>query len=192
MDSESPVVPYSRCELPKGRGSFSDPAAKFSIERQVVGDGGSKVGEGVNGFQCVVFDGDRGGIFSAYPIFLVLPRLMVRLKSGQAWVNRFMRVCRCSWECTTTAASSANSMSRTTSGLTFVLAFRQARLNRLPLVLVCKHTPSVDVPKACHRRREKKTPNTVGANTRPCLIPQQILKGSEVDPSNWMVPCMSV
>ena len=74
---------------------------------------------------------------------------------------------------------------------TFVFALSLARLNNCQSDLVCKYTPSVEVPKAHLSSREKKMPKRVGARTQPCFTPFLMSSGSDILPSYWMVALIS-
>ena len=85
--------------------------------------------------------------------------------------------------CAVTAAPSAKSMSLMVVLRILVFALSLAMLYSLPSDLVCMYTPSVAVPKARLRRREKNLPKSVGARTHPCFTPLLMLKGSDMLPS---------
>lgn len=75
---------------------------------------------------------------------------------------------------------------------TLVLALRMERLNSFLSDPVCRKTPSIDAPKACFSMTAKKMLKSVGASTHPCFTPLQMLKASEVAPSNSTTPFTSV
>ena len=86
--------------------------------------------------------------------------------------------------CAVTAVSSAKSMSLMVVLRILVFARSEsAMFYSLPSDLVCMYIPSVEVPKACLRRREKKMPKGVGARAQPCFTPLLMLKGSDMLPS---------
>ena len=62
---------------------------------------------------------------------------------------------------------------------TLVLALSLKSLSSLPYDVVCRHSPSVAVAKACFRSGEKKIPKRVGTSTRtqPCFTLLLMLKG---------------
>ena len=81
--------------------------------------------------------------------------------------------------CDVKAVSSANSIFLMRKVRTLVFAFRGARLNSFPSLLVCGWTPSSEWRNAKFRIKEKEMPNKVGARTQPCFTPLRILKGSD-------------
>ena len=85
--------------------------------------------------------------------------------------------------CEVTASSSAKSKSLMRTSRTLVFALSLARLNSLPSYLVGSYSPSVALPNACFKIREKKIPKRVGAKTQPCLTPLLMSKGSNMLPS---------
>ena len=68
-----------------------------------------------------------------------------------------------------TAPSSAKSMSLMRVTRTFVFALSLSRLNNCLSDLVCRYTPSVEVPKDVLQQRRKKTPKMVDARTQPVV-----------------------
>ena len=118
----------------------------------------------------------------------VVFRLMVSLKSLQAFEKRSINDWSSSWVWVATAASSANNMSLMRTLRTFVQALRRARLNSLPSERVRRYIPSVVVSKVvCFSSRPKKIPKGVGARRQPCLTPLRISNGSEELPLNGTV-----
>ena len=81
--------------------------------------------------------------------------------------------------CAVSATSSAKSMSLMVVLRILVFALSLAMLYSLPSDLICMYTPSVEVPKACLRRREKSD----WARTQPFFTPLLMLKGSDTLPS---------
>ena len=116
-------------------------------------------------------------------ITFVLLMPIVSQNSLQAWESLSISCSRSSIVRVTSAASSAKSISRMTTCLTFVLTLNRARLNSLPSALVNRKTPSADVLKAYDSIMEKNMLNSVGARTHPCFTPLWISNGSDVAPS---------
>lgn len=103
-------------------------------------------------------------------------------------VNSFWRP---SSVCDARAASSAKSIPRMRTEVSFVFARRHAMLNSLPSARVWMQTPSMQSLKACRRSNEKKTPKSVGASKQPCSVtPLKNGKDFEVDLSKQTVLCM--
>ena len=76
-------------------------------------------------------------------------------------VNSFWRP---SSVCEARAASSAKSIPRMRTEVTFVFARRRAMLNSLPSALMWMQTPSMQSLKASRRSNEKKMPKSVDAS----------------------------
>ena len=93
-----------------------------------------------------------GGVFTSWPSTLVFFRLMVSLKSLQAWENMSIRHCRSCSVREVTAASSAKNMSLMMVSHTLVFALSLVILYSLPSDLPCMFTPSVEFLKVCFRR----------------------------------------
>ena len=118
-------------------------------------------------------------------------RLIVGPKCSQATEKRLTGCWRRSSVCDAKAASSAKSIPRMRTEVTFVFARRRAMLNSRPSALVCIRTPSLQVLKACWRSNEKKMPKSVGASTQPCSVtPLKNGKEFEVDLSKQTLLCM--
>ena len=93
-----------------------------------------------------------GGVFTSWPSTLVFFRLMVSLKSLQAWENMSIRHCRSCSVREVTAASSAKSMSWWWSHTPWCSLSSLVILYSLPSDLPCMFTPSVEFLKVCFRR----------------------------------------
>ena len=98
----------------------------------------------------------RGEMSKSWPRTLVFFRLMVSPKSLQAWENLSMRHWSCCSVMEVTAPSSAKSMSLMRVTRTFVFALSLSRFNNCPSDLVCRYTPSVEVPKTCFSSGERR------------------------------------
>ena len=70
------------------------------------------------------------------------------------------------------------------------LALNRAIFNRLQLLCVGRHVPSVGILKAYDSIMEKNMLNSVGARTHPWFTPLRISNGSDVAPSYMTVPFM--
>ena len=115
-----------------------------------------------------------GSSIVSCPRTLVFLRMMIRMKSLQAWEKWSVGACSSCWVWVVTAASSANSMSLMRALWTFVLALRWPRSKSLPSDLVRRQIPSDAVPKAHLKSRAKKILKSVWARTHPCLTPADV------------------
>lgn len=103
-------------------------------------------------------------------------------------VNSFWRP---SSVCEARAASSAKSIPRMRTEVTFVFARRRAMLNSLPSALMWMQTPSMQSLKASRRSNEEKMPKSVGASKQPCSVtPLKNGKDFKIDLSKQTVLCM--
>lgn len=88
---------------------------------------------------------EMGGTeLTSWARMFVFLMLIIRSNSVQAWAKQLMSSWRAASVCAVRAASSANSNSHMRTFRTLVFAWRRARLNRLPSLLVWRYTPSSD------------------------------------------------
>ena len=132
-----------------------------------------------------------GASQSSWPMTLGFVRPEIRPNYVHTWASWYMSLWRPSSVYDISAALSAKSISLVRTRRTLISARRRARLNTMPSVLECKHTPSGDGPKAQENSREKNIPKKVGAMTQSCFTPLRMGKDFDDGPSYCTVSCLS-
>ena len=115
----------------------------------------------------------------------------MRPKKRKASENSLTMIWRSDSLCAMRAQSSANSASWTVFFTVFVLAVSGRRSNREPSSQYRRYTPCSRSLMAWFSTQVKNRLKRTGISTHPCLTPKEMLKGSDVSPSESTCPVMS-